>query len=136
MAGGNVDNEGRVEICLSNEWGRICDDNWSTNDADVVCGALGFSSTGKFILPVFLNFVHYSDYHVCMQGSHKICFTLKLKLYALPFQMHWHLVLLTLLLELDASSLTMSAALVQSLLFWTVLMIPVLVVSVTMKMLE
>ena len=47
LAGGNVDNEGRVEICFNNEWGTICDDNWSTNDANVACSVLGFSSTGE-----------------------------------------------------------------------------------------
>ena len=47
---GNVDNEGRVEICLNNEWGTICDDNWHTNDANVACSVLGFSSTGELLL--------------------------------------------------------------------------------------
>ena len=47
LVGGNVENEGRVEICLNNEWGTICDDNWSTNDANVACNILGFSSTSE-----------------------------------------------------------------------------------------
>ena len=47
LVGGNVDNEGRVEICLNNEWGTICDDSWNTNDANVACGALGFATTGE-----------------------------------------------------------------------------------------
>ena len=47
LVGGNVDNEGRVEICLSNEWGTICHDYWSTNDANVVCSVLGFADSGK-----------------------------------------------------------------------------------------
>ena len=47
LVGGNVDNEGRVEICLNNEWGTICDDNWNTNDAEVVCSVLGFVYTGE-----------------------------------------------------------------------------------------
>ncbi len=50
LVGGNVDNEGRIEICLDNKWGTICDDNWSTNDANVACGALGFASTGRLII--------------------------------------------------------------------------------------
>ena len=49
----NVANEGRVEICLSNEWGTICDDSWSTDDANVACGALGFSNTSELFLSYF-----------------------------------------------------------------------------------
>ena len=49
MVGGNgiVNSEGRVEICLSNEWGTICDDYWDDNDANVACGTLGFSDSGR-----------------------------------------------------------------------------------------
>ena len=52
LVGGNVRNEGRVEICLNNEWGTTCDNNWSTNDANVACGVLGFSSTSEHSISV------------------------------------------------------------------------------------
>ena len=43
---GNIANEGRVEICLSNEWGTICDDAFGSVDAQVVCRKLGYLTTG------------------------------------------------------------------------------------------
>ena len=46
LVGGNVDNEGRVEICIGNVWGTICDDYWDNVDAQVVCGRLGYLKTG------------------------------------------------------------------------------------------
>ena len=47
LAGGNIANEGRVEICMNKEWGTVCDNSWGTTDATVVCRQLGYSMQGQ-----------------------------------------------------------------------------------------
>ena len=46
LVGGHSSTEGRVEICISNVWGTICDDYWDDDDAKVVCRQLGYSTGG------------------------------------------------------------------------------------------
>ena len=37
-----------MEICHNNIWGTVCDEFWSTLDAEVACRQLGFSSAGQW----------------------------------------------------------------------------------------
>ena len=47
LAGGNIQNEGRVEICMNSAWGTVCDGSWGSADATVVCKQLGYSVQGE-----------------------------------------------------------------------------------------
>ena len=33
---------GRLEVCISNAWGTVCNNNWDVHDARVACRELGF----------------------------------------------------------------------------------------------
>ena len=40
--------EGRVEVCINNAWGTVCNTLFGQEDAETVCASVGgFSSTGE-----------------------------------------------------------------------------------------
>ncbi len=56
LVNGTTELEGRIELCLANTWGNVCDDHWGDADATVVCRQLGFSDNGIVIKMGLLHF--------------------------------------------------------------------------------
>ena len=59
LVGGSNATEGRVEICLNNEWGTVCDEMWNNTDASIVCRQLELASNGKMIQNVEVRWITY-----------------------------------------------------------------------------
>lgn len=61
LQGSEVQGSGRVEVCIDNIWGTVCDDSWSEVNARVVCKHLGFPVFGKNLMINVLSLVDYNN---------------------------------------------------------------------------
>lgn len=49
LVGGTIASEGRIEACINETWGTICDNRWTTTDANIACRELGFVDRGTYV---------------------------------------------------------------------------------------
>ena len=61
-----------MSVCKNNDWGTVCDYNWNTNDATVVCRQLGLSAAGIFTTVKIYNRV---NIHPCSCFRIYCCFS-------------------------------------------------------------
>ncbi|XP_062609785.1 deleted in malignant brain tumors 1 protein-like, partial [Saccostrea cucullata] len=43
LVDGSSKREGRVEVYMNNQWGTVCDNDWTKNEAQVVCENIGYA---------------------------------------------------------------------------------------------
>uniref|UniRef100_A0A1X7ULL6 Deleted in malignant brain tumors 1 protein n=1 Tax=Amphimedon queenslandica TaxID=400682 RepID=A0A1X7ULL6_AMPQE len=58
--------EGRVEVCIHNTWGTVCDSGWDTMDANVICHQLGHQKYGAE--PVYWSAYGKGSYPLSLSG--------------------------------------------------------------------
>ena len=71
LEGGNNSSLGRVEVCVNNVWGSVCNSRFGRSEAIVICRQLGFNDTGK-ITEVLLNVYLTLPFSICRSSSFAI----------------------------------------------------------------
>ena len=68
LIGGATIYDGRVEVCVNNQWGALCTDSWDNTDATTICKQLGYSYTRCEL--IYNSFLHYSLYSTVRNDQH------------------------------------------------------------------
>ena len=52
LVGGGNSTLGRVEVCLNDAWGTVCNTRFGTREAQVICRQLNFPTDGNLLINV------------------------------------------------------------------------------------
>ena len=50
LVGGSDPYQGRIEVCVNNAWGTVCNKQWSFAEGSVACRRLGLQLFGKEVI--------------------------------------------------------------------------------------
>ncbi len=69
LVGGSGPSEGQVELCVSQFWHPVCDDGFTVNEAELICGALGYYFIeGKSLTIIIQRLLHIDYLHLCLHN--------------------------------------------------------------------
>ena len=94
MVSGVHDNLQLVEMCSSEGvWSPVCDNNWTVQDATVVCRELGYTSSGIYrviVTPPTVKWTVVITINTTFRGDEDIAFSWRFSSYCRDTRLHWN----------------------------------------------